>query len=188
VFLPFRLDEVYRWPSKPPRPAVDQGMMLCVFVAVCCASKLYITAEDKNGVSYQFAVVDFQEKSKTPKITRVEESSFQNGFVQQFSVKRKDGMVLSVPAPPNTNRLTFKVSWIDDVPVAIEVSNIYRRQGLQIQFNRVRPMESPVFRQQSEQGQGGGILGLLKRFWYIPLIFLALRTFMGRGAAPQPAQ
>jgi hypothetical protein len=82
-------------------------------------------------------------------------------------------VVIWTPAPPNTKSLTFKLSLLDEVPVAIEISNMYRREGVQVTLNRVRPIQNPNYQPPSAADESpGGIMGLISKFWYIPVYSL----------------
>jgi hypothetical protein len=155
------------------------------FIASSVARTQTVIAVDTNGVEHRFASIVYAERSNQPKVTPLFEAEFPDRNLTFFKIVRSDGVDIGVVAPPLTKSLNFRLSLVDETPVALEVTSTYR-PGIQVTLNRARQMPLPVYQVQAPQ-QPGGIMGLLQRFWFIPLIFFAFKLFSGGGPAAAPA-
>lgn len=160
-------------------------------LALCVAARCHtypISAIDVDGNEHKFASIEWQDKSNMAKIEALSSTEFEKGQIKTFRLARKDGSFVEVPAPAATKSLAFRVSLIGETPVALEVTTAYRRQGLQISLNRAKTMPPPVrdIPNQEEQGPGG-LMGLLSKFWFIPVALLVMNMMKkGQPAAAAP--
>jgi hypothetical protein len=149
-----------------------------------CSKNLTVIAIDKNEIEQRFAAIKYQEKATSGKVTPLSETEFVPGSLVMFTVVRSDGIVLQVPAPNSVKSLSFRLSLFGEEPVALEISSQTRRQGIQAFL--IRSREMPPIAPPTQPEEQGGLGGLLRRFWFIPLIFLVMQLFKG-GSAPAAA-
>lgn len=166
-------------------------MLLPLLTSLSLSLGCTIVATDSTGSDHQFATVEWQDKSTLAKITQLVQTPFDANGVTTFKIIRDDGSILSVPAPSVTKSLAFKIHLIGETPVFFEVTTAYRREGLQISLSRTRPMPQPSYGNPQSAGQAdegpGGLMGLVSRYWYIPLIWIVFNMMKGGGGAAPAA-
>ena len=152
--------------------------MLSLLVSLVLSAGYTIRAEDKNGKRMEFAKFEI-----VPKITAAQVEVMEGfGNVEfkpvRFLLEREDGVCLTARAPKSLKSVTFNILVVDDVPTAIELDPNSRKPGCHVNVIRSRQMAIPQPKPEPQDPQEGGLLGLLMKFWYVPLIFFVMNKFM----------
>jgi hypothetical protein len=159
--------------------------MLPLLILSSFSTKLTVVAVDNVGAELPFASIEYADKANSAKVEPLATTDFAANELKTFKIVRADNVSLETPAPASVKSISFRVSILDEEPVALEVLSTYRRPGLQATLYRARSVPGPVYRAPE---QSGGIMGMLQRYWWIPMIFLLVQLCTGGGGRGAPTQ
>jgi len=160
--------------------------MFFALISICFSVKFNIVAVDTEGLSHQFASVEYQPLANTAKANLLNEADFEPGFIQSFQILRNDGKVVQVTAQKYSNFVSFKLFLIDDLPVGIEILNTgSKNRGVLVTLNRAKKVAGPQS-QPVKQAEGPtGIMGLVSKYWWVGILVFVLPKLMGGGQQQQ---
>lgn len=165
-------------------------MLLAVFTALSLCAEYVVSAHTKSGGTHQFVRVEWAPSSNRPQIIPITTETFERGDIKTFSITRSDGVVLECPAPPVTTSISFRFTLVGETPVSISATGAYRRSKHQVALDRAKPMPDPIFHQIHNTApveEDTSVFGMMRKYWYIPLIAMVLHTFVSRAAPQAPA-
>ena len=170
-------------------------MLLFSLFSISLSTTFIVEAHDSEGKSIRFASAETKDNSHLVHMNSLVPENYDVSGIESFSITRDDGEIFIRKRPEKTNSFAFSFYVIDNILVSFDVKKGTRR-GIQGSLNRPHRLSSNTngfneqnSQQQQQQEEQPSFVSMIRKYWYIPMMFLAFNICMqGQQQAVQQGQ